>query len=169
MPAPFPVKAVANAVLEKAFAEKYPITPLKLQKLLYYAHGYYSAAYGKPLTDQPFEAWQYGPVSPSIYHEFKEFGNEPITRLAEDFDWDVEGTIPVVADFGDDQNVRRVINYVWRQYARYPASALSEMTHRVGSPWDITMAKNIFGLKNVDIDQTLIQDYFQKLVKKQAA
>jgi hypothetical protein len=57
MPAPFPVKAVANAILEKAFAEKKPVTPLKLQKLLYYAHGYYSAAYGKALIDQPFEAW----------------------------------------------------------------------------------------------------------------
>jgi uncharacterized phage-associated protein len=169
MPAPFPVKAVANAILEKAFAERKPITPLKLQKLLYYAHGYYSGAYRKALIDQPFEAWQYGPVAPAIYHEFKNFGNTPITRLAEEHDWDIDDSIPVVADFDDDSNVRRVINYVWRQYAALPATTLSEMTHQSGSPWDKTIKSNVFGLKNVDIDQSVIQEYFSRLVTRKAA
>jgi uncharacterized phage-associated protein len=168
MPAPFPVKAVANAILEKSFAEKRPVSPLKLQKLLYYAHGYYSAASKKPLIDEAFEAWPYGPVVPAAYHEFKEFGNGPITRLATEFDWDVEDDIPVAVEF-DDPNVRRVIDYVWKQYAHYPATALSEMTHRPDSPWDKTMKDNALGIKNVDIPQAYIHQYFAPLVKPKAA
>lgn len=169
MPAPFPAKAVANAILEKAFAEKKSITPLKLQKLLYYAHGYYSGAYGRPLVEEPFEAWQYGPVSPTIYHEFKGFGNAPITRLAEEFDWDAEDNIPVVADFDTDSNVRRIVNWVWQQYSKFPATTLSEMTHREGSPWDKTMKANTFGLKNLDIDQQVIHEHFAPLTKRKTA
>ncbi len=165
MPAPFPVKAVANAILDRSFAEKCPVSPLKLQKLLYYAHGYYSAAYGEPLVDEAFEAWQYGPVVPAIYHEFKEFGNSPITREATEFSWDEEDSIPVPPIF-DRPEVQRVIDYVWKQYAHLPAVTLSEMTHRVDSPWDKTMKANKFGLKNIDIPQPLIDEYFGTLVKK---
>ncbi len=168
MPAPFPVKAVANAILEKSFADKRPISPLKLQKLLYYAHGYYSAAYKKPLIDEAFEAWRYGPVVPSAYHEFREFGNEPITRLATEFDSGIENDIPVAAEF-DDRNVRRVIEYVWKQYSHLPAAALSEMTHRPESPWDQTIRDNSFGLKNVDIPQLYIERYFEPLIDQKAA
>jgi uncharacterized phage-associated protein len=167
MPAPFSVKAVANAILGKSFADKRPVSPLKLQKLLYYAHGYYSAAYGQPLVDEAFEAWQYGPVVPAVYHEFKDFGNSPITREATDFGWDDEEpeVIPVPPLF-DDPRVKKVIDYVWKQYAPLSAVILSEMTHRPDSPWDRTMKTNKFGLKNMDIPQSLIEDYFGTLVKK---
>lgn len=169
MPAPFPVKAVANAILDKSFAEKRPVSPLKLQKLLYYAHGYYSAAYGQPLVDEAFEAWQYGPVVPAVYHEFKDFGNSPITREATDISWDDDevDSIPVPPLF-DDPRVQKVIDYVWKQYGHLSAVALSEMTHRPDSPWDKTMKANKFGLKNVDIPQALIDEYFGTLVKKAA-
>jgi uncharacterized phage-associated protein len=168
MPAPYPVKAVANAVLDKSFAAKKPISPLKLQKLLYYANGYYSGAYGKPLVDEAFEAWQYGPVVPSIYHEFKGFGNGPITRAATELDWDAEEEIPVACVF-DDPRVQRVIDYVWRTYGSMSPIALSEMTHRPDSPWDKTNKKNLMKLKNIDIPQELIEEYFRPLIKKKAA
>lgn len=164
MPAPYSVKAIANAILEKSFRERQPITPLKLQKLLYYAHGYYSGAYGSPLIDEAFEAWQYGPVAPSIYHEFKEFGNEPITRLARELDWDLEGEVPVPAVH--EPRVDKVVDYVWKTYAGLSGLALSEMTHRENSPWDKTMKSNKFKIRNMDIPQEAIIEYFAPLIKK---
>jgi len=47
------------------------ITPLKLQKLLYYAQGYAPAALGRPLFDELIKAWEPGPVCISIYRRFK--------------------------------------------------------------------------------------------------
>jgi uncharacterized phage-associated protein len=38
------------------------ISNLKLQKLLYYAQGFYLAIYGKALFEEDIVAWEHGPV-----------------------------------------------------------------------------------------------------------
>lgn len=43
------------------------ITHLKLQKLLYFAQGCYSAMEGKPLFKEKIYAWAHGPVVSAIY------------------------------------------------------------------------------------------------------
>jgi uncharacterized phage-associated protein len=43
-------------------------------------HGYYLALTNAPRVDEFFEAWQYGPVSPTIYHDFKQFGGADIKK-----------------------------------------------------------------------------------------
>jgi len=55
-----------------------PLTNLKLQKLLYYAQGWYLALFGKPLFDDRIEAWPHGPVVPRVYGRFKEYRWNPI-------------------------------------------------------------------------------------------
>ncbi|MDX6806441.1 Panacea domain-containing protein [Terrihabitans rhizophilus] len=167
MPGPYDAKAVANAILEKSFQEKKPVSPLKLQKLLYYAHGYYSAAAGVPLIDQPFEAWEYGPVVPSLYREFRHCGNSPINSLASDYSWELEDFCPV-PPVSDDRKMRRVIDFVWEAYGDYSPIELSEMTHQPDSPWDRTRKKNK-GIKNADISQEMIEAYFSPLVNKKSA
>ena len=47
-------------------AEEFDVTPLKLQKLLYYCQGYALAFTGKPLFLEPIEAWRFGPVVNNI-------------------------------------------------------------------------------------------------------
>ena len=53
------------------------ITHVKLQKLCFYCYGYVTAV--AQIEEVPFEAWQYGPVSRSIWERFKIFGTSPIT------------------------------------------------------------------------------------------
>jgi len=78
-------KAVANYVLDLSEREGVEITPLKLQKMVYIAHGWHLAIRGQPLvTDEYAEAWDHGPVFPSLYYEIREFGKKPITRRAPD-------------------------------------------------------------------------------------
>ncbi len=50
------------------------ISNLKLQKLLYYCQAYSYALMGKPMFAEDMEAWDYGPVVPSIYQEYKKYG-----------------------------------------------------------------------------------------------
>jgi uncharacterized phage-associated protein len=73
--------AIANYFIELA---KF-ITPMKLQKLVYFAHGWCLALADKPLINEKIEAWQYGPVVSSLYREFKKYGNEGITSPAVEF------------------------------------------------------------------------------------
>ena len=70
--------AVANEFLNLAKEEKNLICNLKLIKLMYVAQGLSLSLLDKELFPEPIEAWRYGPVIPSIYHEFKHFGKDPI-------------------------------------------------------------------------------------------
>jgi uncharacterized phage-associated protein len=55
------------------------ISNLVLQKVLYIAHMVFLGQNdGMPLINESFEAWDYGPVVPALYHQVKIFGNGPI-------------------------------------------------------------------------------------------
>ncbi|WP_075216033.1 Panacea domain-containing protein [Mongoliimonas terrestris] len=55
------------------------VTNLALQKILYLAHMVYMGRYaGQRLVDAQFEAWDYGPVEPKLYHHVRAFGHKPI-------------------------------------------------------------------------------------------
>ena len=56
---PYNALVVANYFIDKAKAEGVSLTPMKLQKLIYMAHGWHLALYDKPLIDEQFQAWDY--------------------------------------------------------------------------------------------------------------
>ena len=166
--------AVANYFLELGRCEEKEITPLMIQKLVYIAHGYhlaftekYDPGNGKPLVDDEFvEAWQYGPVFPSLYHQFKRYGGNPITDFAEDTDFSydeesgklhLDSEIPEVDQ--DDQFACALLDKVWEVYKDYTGYQLSSITHKKGSPWDKTQYPNE-GFKNAHIPNGEIKNYY---------
>jgi uncharacterized phage-associated protein len=74
----YPAREVADAFI--AFCNEHgdTLTNLKLQKLLYYAQGWYLAMHDEPLFNEPLEAWIRGPVVPEVFREFKDAGAKPI-------------------------------------------------------------------------------------------
>jgi uncharacterized phage-associated protein len=95
-----------------------PITNLKLQKLLYYAQGFYIALYDGPLFSDDLEAWTYGPVVPDIYHQYKRYGS---------------GVIPAPEEFANaayDQGTQNFLNAIYARYGHLSAPTLLEMTHQ---------------------------------------
>lgn len=54
------------------------LSNLKVQKLLYYAQGFSLALYNKPLFEDDFHAWMYGPAIPSLYDLYKQYGSDAI-------------------------------------------------------------------------------------------
>lgn len=163
----YPIEAVANTILDEAEGREILLSPMKLQKLMYLAHGYYIAVTGQPLTDEDFEAWQYGPVSPTIYHEFKDFGASPIKtgKRATRRYWDngeVNSDTPTIPE--SDRRARAVINFVLNTYGGRSAVYLSDLTHKVGSPWEHVRSAAPLR-RNSKIDNSLIRDYFGTLVK----
>ncbi len=150
--------AVANFFIEKSKREKVELSPMKLQKLVYFAHGWYLAMYKKPLIDETIEAWQFGPVIPSLYDAFKHYGNKQITKLYENF-W---GETPMVKD----KEMVDFLETIWDLYAEFSAIQLSNATHEEGSPWYITIQEYIDEQRamprNKDIDDKVIADFFSK-------
>lgn len=72
------VNDVADFLLRHAGERSTGLDPLKLQKLCYYAQGLCLARYGEPLFTARMEAWDHGPVVPSLYHRFKHHRSSPI-------------------------------------------------------------------------------------------
>lgn len=159
---PYDAKAVANFFLAKQSG----ITQMQLQKILYYAHGWHLGLRGEPLLDEMVEAWRYGPVVPSIYHEFKDLGARKIKRLATDFNFRTYDFDLVPEVNPKDQFVSQVLARIWEVYKNYSAADLSRMTHASNSPWSITRRKHP-GLKGVDIPNELIQEHFQDRIENQ--
>lgn len=150
-------EAVANWLLDRADADEQPLDPMKLQKLIYFAHGWHLALSNEPLVDELFEAWQYGPVLPSVYHAFKDHGAQPIRTRASRTDWQTfETTTPCVS--GTDR-VAELLETIWREYGRLSGLQLSHLTHLADSPWDQTRQANP-GIRNANIPNALIQGDF---------
>ena len=77
MPAPYTASQIAKWLLSAIDRDSGDsITPLKLQKLIYYAQAWSLAlperAY--PLFDEDMQAWAHGPVVESVFHEYKHAG-----------------------------------------------------------------------------------------------
>lgn len=153
------VSAVANEFLEKSDE----ISVLKLVKLCYIAQGFSLAILDRPIfDDDKIEAWKYGPVVPSIYHEFKHFGRKNITSKSEyatlndDFNFITE--TPVLTD----ENDKKIIQIVWNMYGKFSGNELVTMTHKKGTPWDLVYRRN----ENEIIPNELISKYYKMLVEK---
>lgn len=161
----YPTKAVANKFIEIAKKNGLSITAMKLQKLVYFAHGWYLAlTNGQPLIDEKIEAWRYGPVVPSLYHEFKSHGSGPIERYAIDIETD-QGFRIVTPRLPEDGSLSAFIDKVWEVYGNFTAIQLSNMTHESETPWDEIWGSN--GVpKNTDIDDAVIKKYFDKKVRE---
>ena len=152
--------AVANEFLELAERDVEPLTPMKLQKLVYFAHGWYLAMTGEPLIEEPIEAWRYGPVVSSLYHEFKSFGaTTPINRLARR-----NISHPRIDDVsGDNDLAKAIVGRVWQTYGRLTAVKLSNITHQPDTPW-YAVAK-LFDFNppmNTEIPREQITEFFRQ-------
>ena len=163
---PYNAKAVANYFLDLAESKNEKLDLMKLQKLIYFAHGWNLAITGKPLITESIQAWQYGPVVSSIYHEFKEFGNDPITKPATDIT--IESVSPpkfcfVKPQINDDFS-KNLLNKIWGKYGKYSAIQLSNMTHQPGTPWRNTWKEGI--PKGTVISDELIKNYFISKVQE---
>lgn len=117
------------------------ITPLKLQKLLYYIQGLALHVYGKVAFENKICAWAYGPVVEEIYHKYKINGKEPISTPDK-----VEKV---------SEGLEKIIEIVIKSYGKYDAGSLIDLTHQE-TPWKETE-------KNCEIKHELIREYFDKV------
>ena len=162
----YKAKSIANAFISLANRDSESIDPLKLQKLMYYANGYYIAENdGNPLINEYFEAWDYGPVVPTVYYEFKEYGDRPIKRFAYTYDYKLSRSIPAPQPV-NDHNAEEVIDWVWKNYKNFSGIELSNMTHKDGSPWALARRRaDNSHMRNERLELSEIQRYFNEMAR----
>lgn len=121
---------LCNNILQRGKLDGVLITPMKLQKIMYYVCRDYVVETGQMPISEDFAVWQYGPVLPSVYGEFKSFGAKPITSYAKD----ASGHSYKVNE-SENPILSRVIDVAWAKYKGKSGIELSKMTHQKGSGW----------------------------------
>lgn len=166
-------KAVANYFLELGDRDNIKISPMKIQKLVYYAHGWNLGFTGEPLINEQVECWRYGPVIDTLFHAFKQYGSDPITRPATSIRRVVitlEGKHKAklrkfVPRIDKEDMCINLMDAVWESYGELSAVKLSNMTHETGEPWQRVYSENQGSLmKGTDIPLNYIRDYFSELI-----
>lgn len=131
------------------------ITPLALQKLLYYSQGFFKAFTGQYLFHNNCEAWVHGPVYRSIYYKYKDYGFNPI-----------EGNNIKATDTELTTLEEEILDNIVKNFGCYSGRILEKMTH-VETPWSYTrrgLADN--ENSNRVIDKELISEYFTNIKSK---
>lgn len=113
-------------VIAYIFTALEEITPLMLQKLLYYIQGVYSALYEMPIFEEDCRAWVHGPVFAEVYDLFKEFKYNPID----------DARFAIFEGGGDalTEDERRVVDLVVNTFGVYGGKTLERITHKE-EPW----------------------------------
>ena len=69
--APKPAYRVADYLIYNSSSVY--LTPLHINKLVFFSHGWNLGILETPLINEDVEAWKYGPIIPSIYYAFKKY------------------------------------------------------------------------------------------------
>jgi uncharacterized phage-associated protein len=133
----------------KYIIKSLPVDNLKLQKLLYYSQAVHLVLNDRaPLFPEPIEAWDYGPVVPPVYREYKQHGFE---------------TIPIPQDNPLALTAEEIvpIDMVLDYYGNMSGVALISQTHQE-TPWRQTYHP---GWPSATIPNDLIYEYFKKAIE----
>nr|DAO52241.1 MAG TPA: hypothetical protein [Caudoviricetes sp.] len=138
---------VARYILTKCNKDGQPISNLQLQKMLYYIQYEFLTNYGKPLFDDDFEAWKFGPVIPAVYYEYSHMGAFRIGADYKDYD-------KILSEISKDEI--NTLNDIIVDKRDINAWKLVDNTHKSGKAWDIVF-KNGDGIGDV-ISKELIHE-----------
>ena len=143
---PYSPEVIANAFIDIGLKSGHQdMSPMKLLKLVYISHGWYLGHEGEPLINGNIQAWEYGPVIPSLYYSIKEFGRNIVEKIAAIL---FESNDPFefkIGPFGIEQldaSAKALVEAVWASYGHMTAIQLSNLTHKEGSPWHQIVQKS---------------------------
>ena len=142
------IEMIAQYIIQKCGE----ITPLALQKILYYAQGFYKAFFGDFLFNTDCEAWMYGPVYANIYMKYKVFGSRNIEQY---IDYDISEIL--------DEDKKNLLDVIVRCFGFYNGKALEKMTH-YEHPWmEARRGMTVDEKSNNIISKESIANYFSKI------
>lgn len=146
------IELVTRYILQKTVE----ITPLALQKLLYFAQAFFYALYHEPLFTDDCQAWAYGPVYPEVYKRYKDYGYNPI-----------ESWLPEKSDFSElsDREIC-LLDAIVDSFGKYSGWVLRDITH-MEQPWIEARGSLLPADHAVTvISRDTINTYFREIVCK---
>lgn len=147
----YDARQIANWFIERAQRDGRSLSIMSLLKLIYIAHGWHLELRDAPLFTNRIEAWQYGPVIPEVYKDFRRQGI------------DIRKTLKTAPAGSLAQEDVDLLEQIYTIYGKLPPFQLSELTHLPGGPWDI--ATKAGGSYAHIPDELIRQHYIEKRQK----
>ncbi|MDI0267224.1 DUF4065 domain-containing protein [Clostridioides difficile] len=142
-----------GAVSEYIVSKCEEITPLALQKLLYYSQAFTRLFTTNNLFDDDCEAWVHGPVYRNVYEKYRDFGRNQI---------EYENNIISL----DNDMEEKIVDAVIKYFGCYSGKTLERMTHEE-KPWVISrQGLGRYESSNNIIEKDVIDEYFNNIKSK---
>lgn len=143
-----------DAVVDYLLSGCRDITPLSLQKVLYYVQGFHFAFYRSFLFAEECEAWVHGPVYPEIYDHYKCYCFAPIDKVNES-----DGSLLSLEE-------KILLDNIIRHVCCYSGKTLESFTH-TETPWVTARGVLSAGVNSdVTIPKEAIGKYFSSVKEK---
>lgn len=134
----YDVLDVSRYIISYSNKMDYGISNLKLQKVLYFVQAYFLIQTGHPCFNEKIEAWDFGPVVPVAYKEFKKFAGMDIPTINYYIVFNKNGSLDVkCAEFENDfisGEDRVLINKVVDKFSEYSSTDMVKLTQHQ-TPW----------------------------------
>lgn len=149
--------------------KKQNLTPIKLQKILYYVYVNCLVKHNFKLFDQPIEKWKFGPVVSDVYHNFKTVGTVHIAHTVPSYRFtdDANGgfsfeIIPFDNTKIEQSSVANEINSTITNLIDRSPFELVEITHNE-EPWKRCESQILNGAKGLIYSDQELLDYFKNI------
>lgn len=117
----YSVLNIAKYIIDKCTKDRFPISNLQLQKILYYIQREFLQQ-GINAFSEEIEAWQFGPVVPEVYKQYCGFGALPIRMRYE---------------VGLEPNDANIVNAIIEKKRILNPWDMVGDTHSSGKAWDL--------------------------------
>jgi Uncharacterized phage-associated protein len=144
-----------NIVIQYLLNKCEDVTPLALQKALYYTQGFYYAFNKKYIFSENCEAWVHGPVYHDIYARYKDYQYDAIEQYDHEIDESKLST-----------SEKAVIDSIIKYFCCYSGKVLESFTHNE-TPWIETRGDMPASASSAKvISKRLIGEYFSSVKEK---
>lgn len=155
----YEARKICNFLLARTDA-RFDLTNLRLNKLLYFIHGWSLTSRQEGLIRNHFLAWKLGPVIRPVFDTFKVYGESRITEPARYLDYLSGQDQPIAYDDIKAEDAE-IISRVFSSYDRFSTGQLVEKSHEPGGPWDtVYRAWSKDNRLNLRIPNELIRKHF---------
>ncbi len=151
----YPALVIADFFLSLAEKRRTYVTGIRLQKLIFFSHGWRLAMGEHALINEEVRAWNFGPVIKSVYDAFKKYGVNTIGTFSDQH-----------PDISISERDRQFLIQMFEVYAEFTDRQLAAMMHIDGSPW-----RQIYDKYNQSvpygarISNTSIAQYYKEQLK----
>ncbi|WP_227548197.1 Panacea domain-containing protein [Acinetobacter sp. RF14B] len=163
---------IANYIVEVVNNDldmKGVLTPIKLQKILYYVYVNCLVNRNEKLFEEPIEKWKFGPVVSHVYHSFKVFGTGHIDSTISTFEFSDEANGGFsFKEVNFDSNslalkpeVQEEIHSTIKALINEKPFDLVERTHEE-DPWKLFEPRILAGERGLVYTDQEIKDFFSK-------